>query len=148
VEPWAAATFTNTVTVASDTEDPTPDNSFDSESTEVGVPTAVTVFGFEVDHVDDMQVFLIWELAGGFNLYGFNLYRSSLDDFGTAEWVDFVPASGSGAYGTDDLVPESGDWWYWITLVSNSGGESPPISVVRAPLVGFPYKIYLPLWFQ
>ncbi len=142
VEPWASAVFTNSVQAGAATADPVPGNLVASEPTAVGEPTAVTVFGFDGVHLNDLNVALQWELAAGVNLYGFKLYRASENDFASAEVVQFVSASGAGEYRVEDTVPQTGEWWYWLTQVSTSGGESSPLGPV---IVAVEYLAYLPL---
>jgi uncharacterized repeat protein (TIGR01451 family) len=145
IEPWAAAIFTNSVRVGSSTPDPTPNDLVATEPTEVGNPTAVTLVSFTADNPSGYEVDLAWDIASGVNVFNFNVYRTPTNEFVNPVLVDQVIWEGAPrGYVGADTVAETGDYWYWLTEVFVSGGESPPVSSTSVTVAGR-YKIYMPL---
>lgn len=115
----------------------------------VAVPTAVTLTSFTATHLGGSNVRIEWETETEINNFGFKLFRSTTNDFGTATEIHFEPTAVSGGTGpgaayshTDNSAPD-GTVYYWLVDVETDGDESinGPVSV----FVGEQMTIYLPL---
>jgi uncharacterized repeat protein (TIGR01451 family) len=109
-------------------------------------PTAVKLLYFRVGSLIGRHVTLEWATAVEVDTYGFNIYRSPLNDLALASPIGFVPAQGSGSfYSYLDTVPADRLWWYWLADVDTSGRETftGPLMV----MVGewWRHQIYLPI---
>lgn len=89
-------------------------------------PLAVTLASFSAAS-EGGQVLLIWETVSELDNAGFNLYRATSDDWGSATLLTFVPSQAPGssqgfAYSYTDGDVETGlTYWYWLEDVSLAG---------------------------
>jgi hypothetical protein len=70
---------------------------------------------------------VVWETAAEIDNFGFNLYRSQGRSSAQAELLHFEPAAGglSGhRYEFTDILPASGQWYYWLSDVDTYGKET------------------------
>jgi hypothetical protein len=136
-----------------DTPTPTPTDTPTATPTE---PTAVELVSFDVAGVSGQQVSLAWETAAEVDNYGFRLYRSPDSNFANASLVDFIPAAGGNAgntYSYTDEVPNTGQWWYWLSDIDTAGRETidPAFNPVSATVTGnnapaaLQFQIFLPI---
>jgi hypothetical protein len=97
---------------------------------------------------DGDQITINWETGAEPDVYGFNIYRSNVNDFSTADDPQFVGPQGdvnNGAtYSYTDTPPWDDSWYYWLTIVSYTG-ESDPYGPLTAEEN---YFIFLPAIFR
>ncbi|MEM7332639.1 MAG: hypothetical protein AAF490_11135 [Chloroflexota bacterium] len=88
-------------------------------------PTEVGIIDFYATAVSPNHVRANWETEFEIDHYGFNLYRSSVNDFATAELIHFElgdSANANGAFYTfNDFEPQLGKNYYWLEDIDNSG---------------------------
>lgn len=112
-------------------------------------PTAVSLTAFDVQSIWGHEVTLRWETAAEQDHFGFNLYRSTSDQFAAAQKVHFEPAAAAGGaangavYTFTDGVPAPGTYWYWLESIDTSGVTKQE-DVAQAAVSGN-YTLYLPL---
>ena len=115
----------------------------------VGTPTAVTLTSFSATNLGNQQVRINWTTESEVDNFGFRIYRSGSNSFGSATEVHFEPTAvpgGSGpgsSYSYTDTVPDNGTYYYWLIDVETGGATEVhgPISVNVTPFI----SIYLPL---
>lgn len=89
-------------------------------------PLAVTLASFSAVSAGG-QVLLAWETVSELDNAGFNLYRATSDDWGSAALLTFVPSQAPGSsqgfsYSFTDADVETGlTYWYWLEDVSLTG---------------------------
>ncbi len=132
VEPWATEEFTNTVTTTTDTVE--TDYSNNDASATVFVPggTAVTMTDFAVADIVQQKITIQWTVVNEIDIYGYKVYRSDVNDFSNSDFIHFEDATGDGTYTFTDTPPHNSMWYYWLTVVSNSGNESSPYGPLTA----------------
>lgn len=90
-------------------------------------PTAVELESFKVSAIDDVNVKVDWETAAEIDNFGFNLYRSQERSSAQAELIHFEPAAGGLGghhYEYNDVLPASGQWYYWLSDIDTNGRET------------------------
>jgi hypothetical protein len=112
--------------------------------------TAVTLKYFKAQWAHAKNVNLTWATAVEFDNYGFEVYRSAVNDYKTAERVGFVASQAGTGKGSvysfvDSSAPSAGQYYYWLVDVSNAGKQS----LNGDPLKGLAVKVlsndlYLP----
>ncbi len=146
----ASGSVINTADVNIPASDPTPDDNSDTAVTTINVPTAVELVDFHVETTTIGAVTLKWATAAEIDLFGFRLYRSRVNDPGTAELLAWLPATSTGSTGADYAYtdqPDTGAWWYWLVDVSTSGKEAwhGPLTATLDHNGVFIYRLALPL---
>jgi hypothetical protein len=132
------------VTLNYDTE---PDNNADTDDNDntnltvdlglILAPTAVSLTSFTVTNLGSQQVQLAWTTALEMNNFGYYIYRSSSNEFGSATQITFVSSTVEGgtgpgaAYSFTDDVPAFGSWYYWLVDVETDGDTAvhTPVSI-------------------
>ncbi|WP_420631305.1 SdrD B-like domain-containing protein [Candidatus Leptofilum sp.] len=155
-EPWLTGIASESVQLDYDLE---PDNNADTDDNDntnltvdmgfVGTPTAVTLTSFTATNLGNQQVRISWTTESEVDNFGFRIYRSSSNSFGSATEVHFEPTAvpggtGPGAnYSYVDDVPDNGTYYYWLVDVETDGDTAVhgPISVAVTPF----FNLYLPL---
>ncbi|MCB8925924.1 MAG: carboxypeptidase regulatory-like domain-containing protein [Ardenticatenaceae bacterium] len=156
VEPWNTGIVSEPVSLNYDQEPDNNDDTDDNDNTNltvdmgfVGTPTAVTLTSFSATNLGNQQVRINWTTESEVDNFGFRIYRSSSNSFGSATEVHFEPTAvpgGSGpgsSYSYTDTVPDNGTYYYWLVDVETGGATEihGPISVNVTPFI----SIYLPL---
>lgn len=95
---------------------------------------AVNLVGFEATAVSNSSVRLTWQTESEINNFGFNIYRSTTDEFDTAEIIHFEPSNAANQsgkiYRVDDDGLAFGTYYYWLEDIDTSSGET----AVRGPI--------------
>jgi len=118
------------------------------------VPTAVKLIYFVVDAVQGRQVILKWATASEIDHYGFKLFRSTVNDYSTADLIAFIsPVGGIGGatYHYSDTLQANGQWYYWLVDQDTHGQETVHGPVSTNITAGFNIHdnlIFLPLVIQ
>ncbi len=93
--------------------------------------TAVTLKYFVKEWARGMEVKLAWATIIEVDNLGFEIFRSTINDFQTAESIGFVASQvpgGTGAgriYGfLDSSAPVQGQYYYWLVDISNAGQQT------------------------
>ena len=128
-----------------------PTNEPDDDVILINVPTAVSLTSFTaVGHVDG-TVDIEWVTESELDNFGFELYRSDVDSFESAESIYFessVVGSGPGkTYTYQDTVPNDGVWYYWLVDIDTSGVETihGPVTINASGINEVFYTIFLPM---
>ncbi|MCB8975991.1 MAG: carboxypeptidase regulatory-like domain-containing protein [Ardenticatenaceae bacterium] len=156
VEPWNTGIVSEPVSLNYDQEPDNNDDTDDNDNTNltvdmgfVATPTAVTLTSFTATSIGNQQVRIDWVTASEVDNFGFRIYRSSSNSFGSATEIHFeataVPGgSGPGAsYSYTDTVPADGVYYYWLVDVETGGATEVhgPATVNVTPY----FNIYLPM---
>ncbi|MCB8925923.1 MAG: DUF11 domain-containing protein [Ardenticatenaceae bacterium] len=156
VEPWNTGIVSQPLRLDYDQEPDNNDDTDDNDNTNltvdmgfVGTPTAVTLTSFSATNLGNQQVRINWTTESEVDNFGFRIYRSSSNSFGSATEVHFEPTavpggSGPGAsYTYVDDVPDNGTYYYWLVDVETGGATEVhgPITVTVTPFI----TLYLPL---
>ncbi len=92
------------------------------------IPSSVTLADFKATAVSPDHVIVNWRTEFEDNHFAFELYRSNVNDFATAELIHFEPGSSENANGAsyrfDDQNPHLGNNYYWLVDKDNSGEET------------------------
>ncbi|MBN1933105.1 MAG: DUF11 domain-containing protein, partial [Anaerolineae bacterium] len=80
-----------------------------------GIPTPITLLYLRAV-AEDGAVRVRWATIAELGTVGFDLYRAGSERWEVAEWIAYVPATGSGStYDYIDARVEPGQWyWYWL----------------------------------
>ena len=111
-------------------------------------PTAVELKSFQVNAIDDIQVKIAWETAAEIDNFGFNLYRSQGRSSAQAELIRFAPAAGGLAghrYEYTDILPASGQWYYWLSDVDTYGKETFHSIGYATVSTGINHRFFMPV---
>lgn len=109
---------------------------------------SIELVDFAAAAVSDDTVLLTWVTASETNNFGFNIYRSTVNDFSTSAKVHFEPASADASGASyqyfDTGLSSSTSYYYWLEDVNTSSGDKTlygPLSVTMARSE----QIFLPL---
>ncbi len=158
VEPWLTGIISLPVRLDYNQEPHNYDDGDDNNNTNLSVdmgfvttPTAVELISFTATNIGSQQVRLNWVTASEVDNFGFNLYRSSSEDFDEATKIHFEPSafpvgSGPGAsYSYIDTVPADGLYYYWLEDVETApSGAIEVHGPITVNVTQFIY-LYLPL---
>ena len=111
-------------------------------------PTAVELKSLQVEAIDDTQVKVAWETAAEIDNFGFNLYRSQERSRAQAELIHFEPAAGGlggHLYEYTDILPTSGQWYYWLSDVDTYGKETFHSTGFATVSTGVNHRLFMPV---
>ncbi len=149
VDAAATGIITNTATVSSPANDPTPDDNTSTIGTTVDIPTAVELTAFRIRINTGGSITLSWSTAAELDLFGFRLYRAPVNNPALAQLVTYQPTTAQNANGADYSYtdrPGEGQWWYWLVDVSTNGVEAwhGPLTASLEHGSVLPYQVNLP----